>query len=108
MYSIGERVGSGCKGSVFKALRKFDSKQCVVKIMSYNEEEDKRLCLNEIKFCQKIQGQPHLVQMQDNCEDELKKKVYIFLEDAGDMSLAMFMKSNKEGLSAEVTKDLFD
>lgn len=105
-YTIKEHIGSGFQGSVYRAESRAGLK-CVVKILTANEDLNRSWANNEIKFLNKIKGTPHLAQIIEHCSDEGLQKVYIFEEDAGDTTLEVLMKANKDGLPTEVAKDLF-
>jgi serine/threonine protein kinase len=106
-YTMGQHLGSGFQGSVYKAVRKSDNKHFVVKVLTANEENGLAMARNEVSILQKIVGQEHLAQIVESCEEGFMQKVYIFMEDAGSLSLEALMKEHKQGLPLESCVDLF-
>lgn len=106
-YTIGEHLGSGFQGSVYKATRKRDGKNCVVKVLTANEERGLNMARSEVNLLRRIEGKEHLARIIESCEEFFLQKVYIFMEDAGDMSLEGLMKAHKAGLPTDMCKDLF-
>jgi precorrin isomerase len=67
----------------------------VVKILTANEERGLAMARNEVNLLRRIQEQEHLARIVESCDDFFLQKVYIFMEDAGDLSLEALMKANK-------------
>lgn len=66
---MGEHLGSGFQGSVYRVNRKVDGKPLVVKVLTANEEHLQNMAHNEIALLRKIEGQKHLAQIVDCFED---------------------------------------
>jgi serine/threonine protein kinase len=68
-YTLGEHLGSGFQGSVYRAVRKSDGRRHVVKILTANEERGLSMARNEVALLKRIAGHDHLAKIVDSCEE---------------------------------------
>jgi serine/threonine protein kinase len=59
-YVIGEHIGSGFQGSVYRAIRKIDEVPMIVKTMLAKEEQNLNRAHSEIGILRRLKGHAHL------------------------------------------------
>jgi len=80
-YELGERLGKGSFGRVWKATRKFDGKVVAIKEIDYTDMSTKQrqMLVNEVNILRKLQS-PYVVKYIDRRIDKEKRLVNIVME----------------------------
>ena len=87
-FQLGEKLGSGAFGSVYKVKRKEDSKIYAMKIVKISllGAKERENALNEIRILYSL-THPNIIGYKEAFYDENSKTLYIVMEYADDGDL---------------------